>query len=391
VARTLRRRTRELFWELDLPDIDPDREVRDLSVAERQLVEIAKAVSQRPRVMIFDEATSALSPREVAWLLALCRRLAAEGTVVIFISHRLGEVREVADTVTVFRNGRHVGTRPMRELDDDQIVGMMLGRARERLYPEKVPTVTERVLLRVRDLRYGHELQGVTFELREGEILGVGGLQGQGQAQLLLGLYGAIHAQGAIEVDGTRCQINSPRDALRAGIGMALVPEDRRNQGLLLPKPIRENIVLPVLSRVCRWGFLDRGAERRLSASAVQQLAIVARSIDQPVAALSGGNQQKVVIAKLLQTRARILLLYDLTRGVDVGTKADIFQLMRDLVARGYAILFYSTDVQELIHVADRIIVLSDGRIAAVLEGEAMTEEQILRASIVPVAASGVA
>ena len=200
-----------------------------------------------------------------------------------------------------------------------------------------------------------------------------------------------LHAQGTIEIDGQRCRIKTPRDALRAGIGLALVPEDRRNQGLLLPKPIRENIVLPILSQVARWGFLDTGAERRLAREAMQQLSVAARSMEQPVGSLSGGNQQKVVIAKLLQTRARILLLYDLTRGVDVGTKADIFQLMRDLVARGYAILFYSTDLQELIHVADRVIVLSDGRITATLEGEEMTEEQILRASFVAVAAAGAA
>ncbi|MGH2387804.1 MAG: ATP-binding cassette domain-containing protein, partial [Chloroflexota bacterium] len=192
-------------------------------------------------------------------------------------------------------------------------------------------------------------------------------------------------------VNGRRVRIANPRDALAAGIGLALVPEDRKNHGLLLPKPIRENIVLPILSRISRMGFLDKGAERKLALGAMRQLNVVARNMDQAVGSLSGGNQQKVVIAKLLQTRAHILLLYDLTRGVDVGTKADIFQLMRDLAARGYAILFYSTDMQELIHVADRIIVLSDGTVTATLDGEAMTEERILRASIVSAAEAGVA
>ena len=388
-SQAIRRRTRALFEELDLPPVDPNRVVRSLSVAERQLIEIAKTISQRPRVLILDEATSALSPREVAWLLGLCRRLAATGITVIYISHRLGEVREVADTCTVFRNGKHVGTRPMRELDDDQIVGIMLGRVRDRLYPERLVTATERTLLAVRNLRYGNRLRDVSFDLREGEILGVGGLQGQGQADLVLSLYGVRHAHGTIEVNGRRVRIANPRDALAAGIGLALVPEDRKNQGLLLPKSIRENIVLPILSQISHLGFLDRGAERKLARGAMRQLNVVARGMDQPVGNLSGGNQQKVVIAKLLQTRAHILLLYDLTRGVDVGTKADIFQLMRDLVARGYAILFYSTDMQELIHVADRIVVLSDGAITATLEGAAMTEEHILRASIVPIASVG--
>jgi ribose transport system ATP-binding protein len=390
-ARTLQRRTRALFAELDLPPIDPNRVVRNLSVAERQLIEIAKTISQRPRILILDEATSALSPREVAWLLRLCKQQAASGTTVIYISHRLGEVREVADTCTVFRNGRHVGTHPMHELDDDQIVGMMLGRVRDRLYPERVPTATDHTLLAVRNLRYGARLRDVSFDLHAGEILGVGGLQGQGQAELVLSLYGVHHAQGTIEISGKRARITNPRTALAAGIGLALVPEDRKNQGLLLPKPIRENIVLPILSQISRFGLLDRGTERTLARGAMQQLHVAARSMDQPVGSLSGGNQQKVVIAKLLQTRARILLLYDLTRGVDVGTKADIFQLMRDLAGRGYAILFYSTDMQELIHVADRIVVLSDGTITATLEGDAMTEEQILRASIVSAAEVGVA
>jgi len=231
----------------------------------------------------------------------------------------------------------------------------------------------------------------VSFDLHEGEILGVGGLQGQRQAELVLSLYGVHRAHGTIEINGRRARIAGPRDALTAGIGLALVPEDRKNQGLLLPKPIRENIVLPILSQISRLGFIDRAAERKLAGGAMLQLNVVARSMDQPVGTLSGGNQQKVVIAKLLQTRAHILLLYDLTRGVDVGTKADIFQLMRDLVARGYAILFYSTGMKELIHVADRIIVLSDGTITATIEDHMMTEEQILRSSIVPMARAGIA
>jgi ribose/xylose/arabinose/galactoside ABC-type transport system permease subunit/ABC-type Na+ transport system ATPase subunit NatA len=307
--------------------------------------------------------------------------MAAEGTIVIFISHRLGEARTVADTVTVFRNGKRVGSAPMSELTDDQIIGMMVGGVRQRLYPERTVTATDQVALRVDDLQYGDRLRGASFEVHTGEILGVGGLQGQGQAELLLSLYGMLPARGVIEIDGRQRHIKNPRDALRAGIGMALVPEDRRNHGLLLTKPIRENISLPMLMRVSRFGFLRPQLERKISALALEQLSIVSRGIDQRVSRLSGGNQQKVVIAKLLQTDARILLLYDLTRGVDVGAKADIFQLMRDLAARGYSIVFYSTDVQELIHVADRVIVLHDGRVNATLLPEEMTEENIIRAS----------
>jgi ribose transport system ATP-binding protein len=379
--RALRRRTRALLERLRFPQLDPEREVRGLSVAERQLVEVAKAVAAEPRVLILDEATSALSPKEVRWLLGLARRLAEEGLVVIYISHRLAEVREVADQLTVFRNGRNVGTRAAG-VSEDEVVSLMLGRQLERLYPDKVATATERVALNVQELAFGHRLRGIDLEVREGEIVGVGGLQGQGQLELFLALFGVLHASGRITVGGKHFRIHSPRDALRAGLGLALVPEDRQNQGLLLPKSVRENLTLAVARRFARYGVLDLRQERALVREAVRQLNIVLATPEQPVASLSGGNQQKVVIAKLLLTDARVLLLYDLTRGVDVGTKGEIFHLMRDLAGRRYAILFFSTDIQELVHVADRVAVLADGRVSALLEGESITEEAIIRASI---------
>ena len=389
--RALRRRTREFLARHRFPPIDPGREVRGLSVAERQLVEVAKALAAEPTVLVLDEATSALSPREVAWLLGQARRLAKEGLLVIFISHRLAEVREVADHITVFRNGRNVGALAASEATDDDIVSLMLGRKMERLYPEREDTATDRVALAVRNLAFGHRLQGVDLDLREGEILGVGGLQGQGQLELFLALFGVIRARGEIEVGGRRVRIRSPRDALAAGIGMALVPEDRQNQGLLLPKSVRENITLAVTKTFSRYGILDLPAERELVREAVRSLQVALASPEQPVSGLSGGNQQKVVIAKLLLTEARVLLLYDLTRGVDVGTKSEIFTLMRRLVGEGYAILFFSTDMQELVHVTDRVAVLSDGRVSALLEGDAITEERIILASITQAEAAAAA
>jgi ribose transport system ATP-binding protein len=379
--RALRRRTRALLERLRFPQLDPEREVRGLSVAERQLVEVAKAVAGDPRVLILDEATSALSPQEVRWLLGLARRLAEEGLLVIYISHRLAEVREVADHLTVFRNGRNVGTREAG-VSEDEVVSLMLGRQLERLYPDKVATATDRVALGVQGLAFGHRLRGIELEVREGEIVGVGGLQGQGQLELFLALFGVLRASGRVTVGGLPVRIHSPRDALRAGLGLALVPEDRQNQGLLLPKSVRENLTLAVARRFARYGLLDLRQERALVRDAVRQLNIVLATPEQPVSSLSGGNQQKVVIAKLLLTKARVLLLYDLTRGVDVGTKGEIFHLMRDLAGQGYAILFFSTDIQELVHVADRVAVLADGRVSALLEGEAITEEAIIRASI---------
>ena len=351
-------------------------------MAERQLVEIAKAVASEPRVLILDEATSALAPREVTWLLGLARRLAETGMIVVYISHRLGEVQQVADQITVFRNGMMAGTRPAAVATEDEIVAMMLGRRIERLYPEKGQSVRDAVTLRVRGLRLGHRLRDIDLDVHAGEVLGVGGLQGQGQLELFLSLFGVLRAQGRIEVDGRHVRIGSPRQALNAGIGLALVPEDRQNQGLLLPKSVRENVTLAVARRFARHGILDLRQERALVDEAVRQLNIVLADTEQPVASLSGGNQQKVVIAKLLLTQARVLLLYDLTRGVDVGTKGEIFRLMRNLADEGYAILFFSTDMQELLHIADRVAVLSDGTVSGLLAGSEVTEDAILRAAI---------
>jgi len=380
--RELLRRTAWLLGELGLTKIAPDRAVRHLSVAERQVVEIAKALAGDPDVLILDEATSALPPQEVDWLLAIARKRADAGKLVLYISHRLAEVRRVAERMTVLRNGETVGTRTTANLSDDEIVTMMLGRRLDRLYPERRVTRTARVALQVEGLTVGHRLRGVDFSLHEGEILGVAGLQGHGQRELFLALFGATRSQGRISVWGKPTVIRDPHHALSAGVGMALLPEDRRLQGLLLSKSVRENLILAILPRIARHGLLDLRREGELVADAVRRLQVKVSSPEQLAGTLSGGNQQKVVLAKLLATQARILLFYDPTRGVDVGTKAEIFVLMRDLAAQGYAILFYSTDLPELTHLADRVAVLSYGRVAAVLEGQAIDEEAILRATL---------
>lgn len=381
--RSIRRRTADLFAHLGIEQIDPMTEVRLLSVAERHLVETAKVLSGEPEIVIFDEATSALAPDETNWMIARARSLASEGRVVIYISHRLGEIRAVADRVTVLRGGKNVGVRGRDELDDDELVTLMAGRRIERLYPAKTSTATTRIALRIRELHAGRRLRGVDLDLREGEILGVGGLQGQGQTQLFLALYGMLPGTLCdVEVFGEPTRVRNVRDALSARPPIALVPEDRRNQGLLLSKSVGQNLTLSVLGRISRLGLIDRDGERRLIEDAIERLHIGAAGADQAVRLLSGGNQQKVVIAKLLVTEARILLLYDLTRGVDVATKAQIFELMRELAGQGYSMLFYSTDSSELVHVADRVAVMLDGRVNAVLQGDDLTEEEIVRAAV---------
>ncbi|MBL8584790.1 MAG: sugar ABC transporter ATP-binding protein [Rhizobiaceae bacterium] len=377
----LRRRTREMLDRYEFPPLRPDVELRRLTLAERQIVEIAKGLAKDPRVLILDEATSALPAREAEWLLGLTRRLASEGRLVIFISHRMAEVRAIADRLTIFRNGRTVAAHEAGGVSDAEIVTQMIGRNLDRLYPDRVATATERVALRVTNFSSGR-LDGASFSLREGEVLGVGGLQGHGQRELFQALFGASPATGTVELWGKPVAITSPRAALTGPDGIALVPEDRRGQGLLLTKSVRENLTLAVIRRFTERGLLSSRKEAELVREMVDFLRIKAQTPDQLAGTLSGGNQQKVIFGKMLLTQARVLLLFDPTRGVDVGTKGEIFQLMRDLAAKGYAILFHSSDMPELVHVADRVMVLRNGRVAAILEGEKISEESILGAAM---------
>ncbi len=378
----LRSATLALLERYRFPALRPDSELRRLTLADRQLVEIAKALARKPSILILDEATSALAPRETEWLLDLARRLAADGLLVVYISHRLGEVRRIADRVTVFRNGSTVAAYRTAEVDDETIITDMLGRRMDRLYPVRTATATERVALKVRDLTVDHRLRSVSLDLREGEVLGLAGLQGHGQRELFQALFGVSRSQGQLELWGKPKVLRSPRDALAGKAGIALVPEDRRNHGLLTSKSVRENLTLSVISRFTKFGFTQAAPERALVDEMVSFLKIKATG-EQPVGTLSGGNQQKVIFGKMLLTEARVLLLYDPTRGIDVGTKGEIFRLMRDLAAQGYAILFYSSDLAEIVHVADRVAVMRAGQIAAVLDGEALTERDILRAAMI--------
>jgi ribose transport system ATP-binding protein len=360
--------------------LNPLELVANLALGQRQVVEIVKTVSRNPAILFLDEPTSALAENEVKWLFGLIRGLRQQGVCIVFTSHRWNEIKDIADRITVFRNGESVGIFPAASLSEEAAVELMTGRKLDMQYPEPAPVQKRVEVLGARDLT-GHSLKGATLSAYAGEILGVGGLAGQGQRDLFLTLFGASRVKsGTITIRERPVRFRSPRDAIRAGL--ALVPEDRKTEGLLLPLSIRANLTLPILDRISRAGILNRRAEEALNRRIIDQLAVRAVSIDQPVGALSGGNQQKVLLGRCLLSGATTLLLYDVTRGVDVATKHDIYELMLRLAEDGRCLLFYSTDTEELAHICHRVIIMREGRFVSELEGKAITPEAIVAASI---------
>ncbi len=363
-----------------LADISPTSLIRDLSLAQRQMLEIAKVLGQSPRLLILDEATSALHPNQVAWLKQQVDRFVAGGGAAVFVSHRMQEVADFSQRITVFRGGETVASGAVGDFSRDALVEHMLGRKLAGGYPPKPPRTETRPRLKVSGLASGRTLKSADLVLGEGEILGIGGLQGQGQRELFLSLYGATASAGRIELDAQPLQFGKPADAIRAGI--ALIPEDRATEGLFQTLSVADNILVGNLKRVARGGLILGVEPGRLIDAMLSLLQIKTRTPYQHVAALSGGNQQKVLLARALAQQPRVLLLYDPTRGVDVGTKAEIYRLMRDKCAEGASILFYSSDAAELVGISDRVLVLHDGHVAAELTGDDITEDRIVGAMV---------
>jgi ribose transport system ATP-binding protein len=361
-------------------DVHPLARVRDLPLSRRQMVEIAKALAREPRILILDEATSALTAADVASVFGVLRQLRDQGLAIIFISHRMHEIAEIADDCSVYRNGRHVSTFAAGTKSATEIVEMMIGRDYNSAFP---PLPADKPsgppALKVSKLSWAGRLRDIDFEIRPGEVVGLGGLDGQGQRDLLLALFGALTGvRGSVAVNGKEVRLSSPRSTRLAGGGIALIPEDRKTEGLMLSMSVRDNLSFAAIEQFSRFGLIDSAAEEAAIASTIRLLAIRADGIDGPVAALSGGNQQKVVIGKWLMTRPQIILLNDPTRGIDVGTKQELYQLLRTLAAERAALLFYSTDYDELIGCCDRVLILYDGAIVAELEGDALTEHNIV-------------
>jgi ribose transport system ATP-binding protein len=366
--------------------IAPETRIAGLRVGEQQLVEIAKALSLNARILIMDEPTSALSSSECETLFKIVRQLAKEGVAIIYTSHRIDEVLDLADRVTVLRDGRRVVTAPIGELSRGAIISAMVGR--DMAANERGATAQDgTVVLSVRDLTldtlgphgWRRTLHGVNFELKRGEILGIGGLLGSGRTEILESIFGVAPGWrgGAIAIDGAGVEINSPADAYH--LGMALVSEDRKERGLHLAASICDNIALPSIGAMSRFGLRTFASERALAAHMVKRLSVRCTGIGQATAALSGGNQQKVVIGKWLATEPRILLLDEPTRGIDIGAKQEIYRLIFDFAAQGLGIIVVTSEMPELLLLSDRILVMCEGRQTGILRRENATQETVMR------------
>jgi ribose transport system ATP-binding protein len=372
------------FEAVGLTGIDLGAEIRDLDLADRQKIEIARALYRKPSVLLLDEPTSTLSGRDVEWLGRIIAAERAKGTTVVFISHRLREVREFCDSLTVLRNGRHIASGTVADLPDEEIIRMIVGRSVGQAFPERPATRTGTgpEVLAARGISAGKLREG-TFTLHRGEILGIAGLQGMGQLDLFLACFGMTEITGgSLAVDGREVAITSPTDAVRADIGISLVPEDRKTEALFLKLTGLHNASLPVIDRFSRFGVIDRAAEQAAVKAVFDRVDVAERALWTRVGAFSGGNQQKIAIAKWLLAESRVLLLYDPTRGIDVGTKLELYRLMREYATAGGAVLFYSTEIPELVHLADRVLVLYQGRIVDEIGPERLSEEAIVTAAL---------
>ena len=365
-------------------EIHPQALVKDLPLSRRQMVEIAKALARNPRILILDEATSALTAADVSKVFAVLKRLREEGLAILYISHRMHEIAELADVCTVFRNGRKIETYKSGSKTDNQVVELMIGREYKNVFPPKPkPRDRAEAILQCRNLSWTTRLKDISLSVCAGEIIGLGGLDGQGQRELLLALFGVLRSySGHILVDAKSVRMTSPGVAKSSKVGMALIPEDRKTEGLMLPMTVRENLSFASLSRISDYGVVNRSREDELLSSMIKLLGIKTAGPDTPVAALSGGNQQKVVIAKWLMNKPRIILLNDPTRGIDVGTKQEIYALLRQLADAGAAIIFYSTDYDELIGCCDRVQVMYDGMIKRELIGAEITEKALIASAL---------
>jgi rhamnose transport system ATP-binding protein len=374
----VRAAAQKLFVRLEVP-IDPDRPARGLSIADQQLVEIAKALSGEARILVMDEPTAALSGHEVERLFAVARSLRDQGVAILFISHRFEEITALCQRVTIMRDGRHVSTDPIENLTVDEMVRRMVGRNVEALFP-KQDVERGQVVLQVRNLSRAGTFVDINFDVHAGEILALAGLVGAGRSEVVRSVFGIDPRDtGEVRIAGQELPAGNPAAAMAAGI--ALVPEDRRQQGLVMEHSIERNATLTRRRKLARFGLLFGGTERRFAEEWTKRLQTKYARLSDPVNTLSGGNQQKVVLAKWLSTQPRVLIVDEPTRGIDVGTKAEVHRLLSNLAAEGVAIIMVSSELPEVLGMADRILVMREGRITAELSRAEANEHNVMLAA----------
>lgn len=379
-ARDERTRAEALFARMNVK-IDPEALCRDLTIAEQQCVEIAKALSQQARIIVLDEPSAVLTAQEVEKLFAIVRELKSQGIGVIYISHRLDEIFAIAERATVMRDGEYITTETVAGLSRERVIELMVGRKLEQEFP-KVKTPLGRVRLSARGLCRGRRVRNVSFNVRAGEVLALTGLVGAGRTEVARIIFGADRPEsGSVELDGKQINLNNPRRAIRAGIG--LLPEDRKEQGLALGLSARENFGLPNLRSWMRFGFVQERIERQRFGGYVDELRIKLSSQEQIVKNLSGGNQQKVVLAKWLERHCEVIIFDEPTRGIDVGSKHEIYLLINRLAAQGKAIIMISSELPETLGMADRILVMHEGRVTGeISEPAKATQEDVMKLAV---------
>ena len=377
--REMKDKTQILLDKLEL-DIRPDTKVRNLSVAQRHMVEIAKALSLDAKIVIMDEPTSALTLKEVEYLYKIIRKLKSEGKAIIFISHKFEEVFEIADYFTVLRDGKYIGEGTIADITVDKIVQMVIGRSLEQMYP-KLEAEKGNIILKVENLTKIGVFKNISFDLHKGEILGFFGLVGAGRSEVMQTIFGVnTKTSGDVFIDGEKVNITNPSDAMNHGL--AYLPEDRQIQGAILAMNIRENITLPIIDRTSRNIFLDRNREFEITDEYGKNIEIKASSWEQLVEDLSGGNQQKVVFAKWIATKPRILIMDEPTKGIDVATKATVHNFISELAKKGIAIILISSELPEILGMSNHVIVMHEGVITAKFTREEANSKKIIRAAI---------
>jgi len=373
----MRHRAREMLAAIGA-EIDVSRRVESLTIAEQQLVQIAAAVGSGAKVIVFDEPTSSLGENDAERLFRLIGELKTRGVAVIYVSHRMAEIFRLCDAVTVLRDGRHVSTDPIAAIDEATLVQRMIGRRLEQYFPAHAEAALGDEVLRVERLSSPGKFSEISFTLRAGEVLGLGGLVGAGRSEIAQALFGLDpDARGEVHLRGERVRLGTAREALSRGLG--LVPEDRKRQGLVLSMLARENATLPILERLARFTLVNRGAERELARTQTERLKVRTDALENEASSLSGGNQQKVVLAKWLAARSEILMLDEPTRGVDVGAKAELHAWIDAMASEGAAVLLISSELPELLNLSRRILVLRGGRIVGELQRSEATQERVMR------------